>query len=121
MQSVEGALAEYEGLPKHGLHVAEWLAVQEEVTYPEVGFTLSLRIRFMSREPGDPRRLHLAFHGVRNLRIAQPEGAMLSGLYLDIRDIRNRQWEGIAFEVVETEEDVIHFICRSFEARIGEG
>jgi hypothetical protein len=75
------------------------------------GYTLRMvLVRNDLETPG----LNVTFEGVRNLKIENIEH--MDVLVLDITSIRERQLEGLNYQVVENEEDAISFLCRDFKA-----
>jgi len=38
----------------------------------------------------------------------------LVGVLLDVRDASDRQWDKVAFEVRDTENDTMSFLCQDF-------
>ena len=69
---------------------------------PDVTVSLSL-----TSETG--KQAHVAFVGVRDLRLVQATANWR--LSLQIMDIRDRHWEGLHF-AVEGEHDELKFYCR---------
>ena len=56
-------------------------------------------------------RVTLTFSCVSSLRLDLTRTHMwISGF--DVRDISDRQWDGIRWEVVDSEDDALHFYCR---------
>lgn len=80
--------------------------------------SLELWLRMYENEYDDPRRLRLSFAGVRSLRTTF-QGFMLLPR-IDIRSIRDYQWEYLKYEVKDAENDTFSFFCRSFHAQIVE-
>ena len=60
-------------------------------------------------------RLRLSFADVKRVIIRQPPWSLFQVGLIDIRSIRDRQWENINYEV-KSEDEEISFLCRSFEA-----
>lgn len=118
MKSSNKVVTEFRGIPKQGLVVLEKLEIGQRTAMPEGHFDATMTVRLRSPQPDDPRRLEVTFFGVRNLRIAPAEGTVLSIGHLDIRDVDERGWEDIAYEVVDLEEDAIRFLCKSFSAQM---
>ncbi len=69
-------------------------------------------------EDDDPRRLRLTFEGVRNLRTTFQGFTLLPRI--DIRSIRDNQWERLRYEVKDVEGHTFSFFCRGFQAQIVE-
>jgi len=72
----------------------------------------------LGSEHQEATRLYLSFSGVLNVRLTPPPRMLLSLSLLTISDVRDRQWEGVSYEVKETEHDTLSFLCRDFAASI---
>lgn len=72
----------------------------------------------MRGEQSANAHLVLKFEGVRELTFTQSEWSQTRLSCVEIRDIRSRGWEQIAYSVTEEEEGLISFICRSFRAQV---
>jgi len=69
-------------------------------------------------DKAEGRQITLAFEGIISLEFL-PRGFQPTPLYLEIVWIRERQWEGINYQVFNTEQDVrLSFYCRSFHASL---
>lgn len=77
------------------------------------GASVSLEILFDQRKPGF--RATLKFLGVTKLQLEEFGGneTRISGF--DICDIKDRGWDGIAWEVLDFEDEQIHFFAKTFE------
>ena len=75
-----------------------------------------LEIELLQDEAKSPRPL-LTFVDVTQLEIQQPQLSLFQSGFIEIRSIRDRQWEGINYDV-KSEEGELSFLCRSFEAEI---
>jgi hypothetical protein len=62
-------------------------------------------------------RLRLSFEDVKQLIIRQPSLSLFQIGLIDIRSIGEWQWENINYKV-NSEDDDISFLCRSFEASL---
>jgi hypothetical protein len=60
-------------------------------------------------------RLRLRFTGIKEFRIREFGGCPTQITGLSIRDVSNRQLEGIRLEVIDYEHDVIRFFCDTAE------
>jgi hypothetical protein len=80
----------------------------------EDGSCSAYTLILLLRKSGSPERLRLRFSGVQDLRVGNLEG--LFRLRFEIRPVRERQLEGLAFQVVEEEYEALSFFCSSFEA-----
>lgn len=68
----------------------------------------------------EARRLMLRFEGVIGLEFS-PNGFQPVPLYLEIAWIGDRQWQGINYQVFNTEQDVaLSFHCREFQVDVEE-
>jgi len=56
--------------------------------------------------------LTLRFEGVRNLKVDQGSWSLMQFPLLEIRDIRARGWEGLAYQVVDNEHGVLSCACK---------
>jgi hypothetical protein len=63
-------------------------------------------------------RLIVACTGVRNLRFTQPWTSDMKLHWLSVTDVRDRQLEGIGFEVVDFERDWLSFTAATFTAEV---
>jgi hypothetical protein len=85
----------------------EWVTVPLYRGYAQ---RLVLQLTSLKEDESAPV-LVLTFEDVRNLRFA----AMgLVQPLLEVRDVSGRQWDGVTYEVHDTEHDTIFFLCRDF-------
>jgi len=71
----------------------------------------------LNDEAGD-RQITLTFQGIIGLEFL-PRGFQPIPLYLEVVWIGERQWEGINYQVFNTEQDVrLSFYCRYFQASL---
>jgi hypothetical protein len=112
-------IRQYWSLNPREFHILDRLIMSQ--TYPAKRPTeiLGLELVLRSKEAADRRRLVLSFSGVEELQVT-PHASLIQFLMLEIRSIRDRQWENLKYEVKETEEDTLSFYCASFEANIEE-
>ncbi len=74
---------------------------------------LELQMRTERRDPA--ARIRLRFIGVHKLRIEDwPPGEVSLGSF-EILDIRDRQLEGLNWQIQDYEQDAISFFCRNVE------
>ena len=113
------AVRHYWSLNPREFHILDQLILSQ--TYPAKRSTelLTLELVLRSKEVTDRRRLVLTFSGVEELQVT-PHASLIQFLMLDIKSIRDRQWDYLKYEVKETEEDTLSFYCESFESRIKE-
>lgn len=64
----------------------------------------------------DPRRLRLTLYGAQVTRSGRVCPGM--NLYLEIVSIRDRQWDGVYYAVMDLEDTSELFSCRSVETKI---
>lgn len=64
----------------------------------------------------DDQKLAVTFFDVSELKIGNTGGIL--GLFIEITDISNYQWEGIKYKVKEEEEETFAFYCKSFEFEV---
>ena len=67
----------------------------------------------------DPRRLHLLFDDVQQLRFEARVGPLT--LPLVIRSLQHDQWEYLRYRVIDREEEILAFYSRGFAAELIEG
>ena len=79
---------------------------------------LSLRLVLRSTSSQDDRRLHLTFHGVRELKFDQPEWSVFNLPKIEILTVHDRQWEKLNYLVREAENDILSFYCNGYEASV---
>ncbi len=65
----------------------------------------------LSRLGAGTDELILNFKGVQSVQFSP--GGLLAVL-IAVRDVSDRQWEQVAFEVKDTENDTISFLCHDF-------
>jgi hypothetical protein len=61
-------------------------------------------------------KLLLTFFGVRNLTLRQSRLSELRIGTLRVDSIRDRQWEGLNYRVVDDEDEVLSLLCLDFDA-----
>lgn len=66
--------------------------------------------------PNTVERLHLNCKGAFDIEIKKPQ--YMSGVLIEISNIRSHQIEGALYRVMDIEEDSISFYCASFSAEI---
>jgi hypothetical protein len=88
----------------------------QQLVFPDSTPDLVIEIE-LGTDDGDNRRLLLSFAGVRDARIQQPSLSLFDIPFIEICSIRDRQWEDLSYKV-RCKEDLISFICRSFDAHI---
>lgn len=87
----------------------------------ERGSGLDLTMVLCAADRQDRRRVTLSFHGVTNLHF-NPGSNFVYFSLLEIRAIRDRQWEEQSYEVVEGEQPkTISFTCSSFDVLLTDG
>lgn len=68
----------------------------------------------------ETHQLTLTFEGIHGLEFL-PRGFQPIPLYLEIVSIADRQWEGMNYQVFNSEQDVsLPFYCRYFQANVQE-
>jgi hypothetical protein len=96
------------------------LVTSFELTQPilDQGFDLKVTIHLAcSRDVEiEKEELILTFVGVRNLELAQKGPAFQR--WLEIRDISDRQWDGVVYKVHDFENRGLSFLCRDFSATV---
>ena len=74
------------------------------------GYSQHLAIH-LARNGSGTDELILNFKEVRNLQFSCHG---LAAVLLEVRDVSGRQWEKVAFEVMDTENDTTSFLCQDF-------
>lgn len=107
-------VAQYYSLKPFNFHDVERIEVRQ--TTSDEGYTtfLDMEVRHINLE--ENRRLFLTFNGVLNLRLTPPMRMVIQIITLEVRSIKERQWEGANYSVKETEHDTVSFLCRDFTA-----
>lgn len=59
----------------------------------------------------------LLLSGVVNFRLV-PWSSFVKFPFIEIKAIDDRQWEHLQYEVQETENNTLSFLCRDFEASV---
>jgi hypothetical protein len=68
----------------------------------------------------ETHQLTLTFESIHGLEFL-PRGFQPIPLYLEVISIVDRQWEGVNYQVFNSEQDVkLPFYCRHFQARVQE-
>jgi hypothetical protein len=116
MTSIQQKIDEYHSLKPYRLD----LVTRFELTQPFLiqRFDLELTIHMTKSSDAEigTEELVLAFVGVRDLELAQR--APTFQRCLEIRDISDRQWDGVVYEVHNFENGGLSFLCRDFSATI---
>ena len=82
------------------------------------GLSRTLTVHLTSSENSESgAELVMSFRDVTNLRF---EAAGMVQPLLEVRDISERQWEGVKFEVRDSENETISFLCRDFSFSVRE-
>src|SRR5215217_1182512 len=102
---IQPMIQQYEALRPYGFPLLSRFDLSHNEDW-DGGSWLSLRLELRSRDPADLRRLVLTFTGVRNLRFTPADGLYPIPLYLEIIDIHDRRWEGMSYQVFNSEQDV---------------
>ena len=86
-----------------------------QIDRDEGGYQLNVTL-VLRGSAEDPSVLRIQFVDVRSLKLETP--GTLDCLLFKIYDVRDQQWEGVAYKVREDEHDYISFYCREFSARL---
>lgn len=78
-------------------------------------YFLELQMRSIS-DFSEKNRLYLSFSGVKELKIGNLEGLLC--LLIDIRSIKENQFEDVKYKVIDSEYEAFSFLCVDFEATI---
>ena len=78
-----------------------------------------LKMELRPSDPQDKRRLILSCEGVRTMNLVTPDDSLFYFVSLQIRSIREDQWEGLNYKVYEDEQDSeFMFYCYDFTAKV---
>ncbi|SRR6266699_2599603 len=108
----------YYSLKPTDFPILERLDIHQDVPYQGRPVELSLEIRMRPPSDTDRRRLLLSFQGVRDLRLIQPSWSEFHMSLIEINSIRSQQWENLNYQVKETEEASLSFLCKHFDTTI---
>lgn len=85
----------------------------------EIAIRLVSSLEIDPKEPTSMQCLILEFTGVMDLRFGAID--MLGGFFLSIESIKESQWEGLNYRVLDREqEERISFYCRDFTAKLAD-
>jgi len=88
-----------------------------ELTVFVDGYTTELVLRCISSKgEGRPQTLFLNFEEIRDLKFRAPGAPFQT--FLDIRDVSDRQWDRVKYQVLDNENAMISFFCNDFSFRI---
>lgn len=104
MINQDADITNYWSLNPREFHLLDRLVLSQTYPAKRSSELLSLDLVLRSKETSDRRRLYLSFNGVEDLQLT-PHASLIQLLLLEIRSIRDRQWENLKYEVKETEED----------------
>ena len=74
-------------------------------------FSRRLELDLRSSKDSDTVQLNVVFIDTRNVQIS---AAGLVQPFLEIRDVSDRQWDGVVYGVRDTEKETMSFLCRDF-------
>jgi hypothetical protein len=109
-------ISHYHSLEPRQFPIILQVVMQQLTTLPP-HLTLTLEL---GAAAGDGRRLRIVCTNVCQLRIVQPPLSLVQIPWLEIRSIRDRQWEGLAYQVHDPEDDILMFLCADFHAALVE-
>lgn len=78
-------------------------------------FRIDLKLEMHRVDADSGVRLSLAFFGVRELVLRQPHLSELHIGVLKINSIRDRQWDGLNYQVADSEKEILSFLCLDFD------
>lgn len=78
-----------------------------------------VRLTLESERAGTRWRLTLSAAGVRDLRMSSWGAEQTRLIGLDCVDISAKQWESVRWEVMDYENDMLHFYCAELEIARG--
>lgn len=77
----------------------------------------AIDLTLMLVDPDRPEdKFSITFHSVQELRLATPGYIQLT--QLEVRPIRDRQWEGLHYKVWEEEDQQLEFYCDTYDFRL---
>ncbi len=85
---------------------------------PASMLSMEIWFRLSVNEGDDPRRLHLSFFDVNDLKV-NAQGFVQVPL-LEIVSIKEYQWENLKYRVEDAEGNQLSFYCKKFTANIEE-
>jgi hypothetical protein len=109
--SSDAAIEHYWSLRPTRFPSLERLVVFQDTVEEDPPF-LSLELELVGT---DTQSLHIVFRRVQDLKMHFPGGHRQ--VFLEITSIRDYQWEGLRYHVVD-EEPQLSFYCRDFEAKL---
>jgi hypothetical protein len=105
----------YDALQPSDYRDVERITIDQSDDHDGYEVTLRLMLRPVTVED---HRLALTFHGVVNLALTPPPRFALQLPFLTIRSISDLGWERIHYSVKDEENEVLSFLCESFDARV---
>ena len=112
MKTFEVKMAAFHAKQKEFCYLQS-ISMHREIHWEEGCSEYFVRI-ILSAYPPDSKgkKLEINFEGVRNLKLSDIDG--LLALLIDIADISKDQMENINFKVMEDENNLFSFYCKSF-------
>ena len=84
-----------------------------EVTWPRDDDNKGATVEIQLLDQANCKRLKLGFTGVTGIMRGDVSFNWYS-CYLMIRDIRDRQWDSLSYEVFDTEDEWFRFYCHDY-------
>ena len=97
----------------HELRVIREFSVRRHLSCGSPALAVTMVMETEGRTPDV--RVKMAFSHVSSLRVEIP-GSEARIIGFDVCDISDRQWEGIRWEVLDYEDEIVRFYCR--DARV---
>jgi len=115
MNETQRKIAEYHLLKQARFRTLKRLELTQRTPEADGKPTLTLTMELTSAG-GNEGEMILTFEDVRQLRLVQAEWSVIQVPLLEIKDISERQWEQIAYEVIDNEHGIFSFLCHDFSA-----
>ena len=93
----------------HELRVIREFSVRQDLSCGSPALAVAMVMETDGRTPDV--RVKMTFSHVSSLRVEIP-GSEARIIGFDVRDISDRQWEGIRWEVLDFEDEILRFYCR---------
>lgn len=117
MTNKELKIEQYYSIQPTKYSIIERLQIDQEVSYENHLYQLSLVITLRTTDDSDANRLVLSFSKVRELHLS-PGISALQLSFLNIVHV-DGQWEDVNYKVSESEQDIeFSFLCDDFTATV---
>ena len=117
MEESDPLLVEYHALHPTRFPIVERLELRQQLSLGGAPPSLELYLEMCSESGDQSGRLLFRFSGVTGLRLSH-QYSLLQLPLLEIRSIKERQWEGLNYKVRGSDEQILSFYCRDFVATL---